>query len=123
MITNWFNQLKKRNIILANDNFLTPIHINDLLKFIVKLIILNSKGIFNISSDDNKVGVNYSIFYKRYNKLFKSKSKIFRIPLDQIQNKNLNIPKNTALINKKVKKIWYNSKSLDYYSKILLNKN
>ena len=126
LITNWYNQLKRNeNIILANDNFLTPIHINDILKFIVKLIILNSKGIFNISSDDNKSRSElFDIFYKRYNKLFKSKSKIFRIPLDQIQNKNLNIPKNTALINKKVKKITgITPKSLDYYSKILLNKN
>lgn len=126
LITNWYNQLKRNEkIILATDNFLTPIHIDDLLKFVVKLIILDSKGIFNISSNDNKSRSElFDIFYKRYNKYHKSKSQICRLPLELIQNKNLKIPKKTSLINKKVKKITgISPKSLDYYSKSLIHKN
>ena len=126
LITNWYKQLKRNEkIILATDNFLTPIHIDDLLKFVVKLIILDSKGIFNISSNDNKSRSElFDIFYKRYNKYHKSKSQICRLPLELIQNKNLKIPKKTSLINKKVKKITgISPKSLDYYSKSLIHKN
>ena len=126
LITNWYEQLKRNEkIILATDNFLTPIHIDDLLKFVVKLIILDSKGIFNISSNDNKSRSElFDIFYKRYSKYHKSKSQICRLPLELIQNKNLKIPKKTSLINKKVKKITgISPKSLDYYSNFLIHKN
>ena len=126
LITNWYKQLKRNEkIILATDNFLTPIHIDDLLKFVVKLIILDSKGIFNISSNDNKSRSElFDIFYKRYSKYHKSKSQICRLPLELIQNKNLKIPKKTSLINKKVKKITgISPKSLDYYSNFLIRKN
>ena len=126
LITNWYKQLKRNEkIILATDNFLTPIHIDDLLKFVVKLIILDSKGIFNISSNDNKSRSElFDIFYKRYSKYHKSKSQICRLPLELIQNKNLKIPKKTSLINKKVKKITgISPKSLDYYSNFLIHKN
>ena len=52
LITNWFNQLKKnQDIFLANDNYLSPIHIDDLIKMVTKLIEKNSIGTFNISSD------------------------------------------------------------------------
>lgn len=125
LITNWFNQLKKnQDIFLANDNYLSPIHIDDLVKMVTKLIEKNSIGTFNISSNDimNRVEL-FDIFFKNYKKYFSSKSKIIKMPLSQIQNKNLNIPLKTSLLNNKIKLITgIKPKTFDHYSKKFIHK-
>ena len=124
LIYNWFHLLNNsQKVEVAIDNFITPIHKNDLREFITRLITQDARGIFNISSDDNMSRSDFfEIFYKKYCLYFNTKSLIEKKQLDFILKKNVNIPKKTSLDNKKVKQFTdYTPKSFSYYCNIFFS--
>ena len=124
LIVNWFNLLNNsQKVEVAIDNFITPIHKNDLMEFIIRLITKDAQGTYNISSDDNMSRSNFfEIFYEKYCLYFNTKSLIEKKQLNIISKKNANIPKKTSLNNRKVKQFTgHTPKSFSHYCDIFFS--
>jgi perosamine synthetase len=91
---------KKNEIRLAKDVFFSPISMKYLCEYMDKLIRKDSKGIYNISSNQRISKYNFGI------KLAKIFKKDFSFIKEQEikKNQNLKKPKNMSLLNLKLKK-------------------
>ena len=98
LICSWIKQLDSAaNITCAHDNFLTPIHVDDVAYSVEKLVELNQTGIFHVSSNvplSRETMVKYLL--KRY--------ELYKIFCGRIQTTNLHsiesareLPLNTSL--------------------------
>lgn len=94
------DNIKKKNIIhLVDDVFFSPVYVRTLIQIILKLIELDAKGIFNISSDERISKLNFG---KKISSKFNLDQKLIK----RSNLKKLNIvkrPKNMCLANNKLK--------------------
>ena len=99
----WKNKIiKNKNIKVAKDQIINPIHIDDFVKILYFFLKFEKKGIYNISNSQN-VSRNeiLKIFKKIYNKSYKN-YELFT--LDRLSN-STNRPKNTSMDTSKLQKI------------------
>ena len=95
-----FNIKKKRKIYLFTDVYFNPLYLKYLNKYLIKLIKLNSKGIFNIVSDDKISKYNFGVMLS---KIFNIDEK-FIVKSEISKNfKLIKRPKDMTLSNKKLK--------------------
>ena len=97
-ITNWLKQLlNNETILIAQDNILTPIHINDCVMIIIKLIKNEEQGIFNICSADKFSRLEmFNIILSEYKKYHTFTGKIKLVYLNDIIGAE-QLPINTSL--------------------------
>lgn len=98
MITNWLKQLlNNETILIAQDNILTPIHVNDCVSIIIKLIKNEEKGIFNICSTDKFSRLEmFDIILTEYKKYNTFTGKVKLVALNDIVGAE-QLPVNTSL--------------------------
>lgn len=99
----WKNKIiKNKNIKVAKDQIINPIHINDFVKILYFFLKFEKKGIYNISNSQNVSRKEIlKIFKKIYNKSYKN-YELFT--LDRLSN-STNRPKNTSMDTSKLQKI------------------
>ena len=102
LITNWLKQISKNEtIIIAKDNILTPIYINDCIKIITKLVNLQKMGVYNICSMEKHSRLEmFNIILNKYKSYSKFSGKVNLVNLNEISGAE-QLPLNTSLEYKK----------------------
>ena len=91
-----------QKIYLFSDVFYTPIHVHKLANYILELVNMNSKGIFNVCSNNRISKFDFGIMIAESMK--KDKNLIVPIKIETKTDLTLR-PKDMSLSNKKLKKI------------------
>ena len=92
---------KNEEIQLFSNVFYTPIHVHELANCVLQLIQLNSKGVYNISSNERISKFDFGIMIAE----MMNKDKSLIIPIEIETKKDLTLrPKDMSLSNEKLKK-------------------
>jgi dTDP-4-dehydrorhamnose reductase len=103
LISGWINDLNhNKNIYCANDHVFSPIHIEDVVRYIEKLIEMGETGIFHVCSQDLKSRLQMlEYLINRYANYAPYVGTVIEQPLHSFKGAE-NIPLNTSMNPKKI---------------------
>ena len=87
---------------MFSDVFYTPIHVHTLANYILELVNINSKGIFNVCSNNRISKFDFGIMIAE--RMNKDKNLIVPIKIETKTDLTIR-PKDMSLSNKKLKKV------------------
>ena len=124
LISGWLNDLdNNNNIYCANDHIFSPIHIEDVVIYIEKLIEMNETGIFHVCSQDSKSRLHMlEYLISRYTNYSSYTGAVIEQPLHSFKGAS-NIPLNTSMSPKKIiKTIGIHPRNFSWWADTLTGK-
>jgi len=111
LITNHLKEFKKNGIVkVANDQYFSPIYVDDVVNVIDKAATKNLKGLYNLSGSQR---VNRYEILKKIKYIFKLNNKLIPCSIDDFKMEEKR-PKDVSLSNSVLKKkLGYNFKKID----------